>query len=57
MKYEAEFKEMTDDEIYLYQKLMKCIENKQHGNTDESDIQRVLGALYHSWLKRRNNAR
>lgn len=48
---------MTDDEIYLYQKLMKCIENKQHGNTDENDIQRVLGALYHLWLKRRNNDR
>lgn len=44
---------MTDDEIFLYEKLMKTVENKQHGNTDESDIQRVLGALYYSWLKRR----
>ena len=42
---------MTDEEIYLYQKLMKCIKNKEHGNTDEYDIQRILGALYHSWLK------
>lgn len=42
---------MTNYEIILYQKLMKCIENKQHGNTDESDIQRVLGALYYSWVK------
>lgn len=34
---------------------MKCIENKQHGNSDENDIQRVLGALYYSWLKGRGN--
>lgn len=46
---------MTDEEVYLYQKLMKCIENKQHGNTDENDIQRWLGALFHLWLKGRNN--
>lgn len=42
---------MKDKEIYLYQKLMKYIRNKEHGNTDEYDIQRVLGALYHSWLE------
>lgn len=47
--------DMTDEEVYLYQKLMKCIENKQHGNTDENDIQRCLGALFHSWLKGGNN--
>lgn len=46
---------MTDYEIILYQKLMKCIENKQHGNTDENDIQRILGALYYLWLKLKEN--
>lgn len=45
---------MIDEEIFLYQNLMKCIENKEHGNYDESDVQRALGALYYSWLKKEN---
>lgn len=44
---------MTDHEIFSYEKLMKLIREKGHGNIDESDItQIILGALYYWWLKR-----
>lgn len=40
---------MSEIENILYKQLMKCIENKEHGNSDEFDIQRKLGALYYYW--------
>lgn len=47
---------MTDHEIFSYEKLMKLIREKGHGNIDESDItQIILGALYYWWLKRDEN--
>lgn len=41
---------MSDKEITLYYKLMSAISNKIYGNADEADIQRILGALYQSWI-------
>lgn len=41
---------MSDKEITLYYKLMFAIQNKNYGNADEADIQRILGALYQNWV-------
>ena len=47
---------MTDDKIFSYERLMKLIREKGHGNIDESDnTQIILGALYYWWLKRDEN--
>jgi hypothetical protein len=46
---------MTEREIYLYKILMGEICAKNHGNRDEHDVQRALGALYEEW--RINNDR
>lgn len=40
---------MNEAEKVLYKELMQCIENKNYGNSDEFDIQRKLGVLYHYW--------
>lgn len=40
---------MTEAENIMYEELMQCIENKSNGNSDEFDIQRKLGILYHYW--------
>lgn len=40
---------MTEAEKVLYEELMQCIKNKNYGNSDEFDIQRKLGVLYHYW--------
>lgn len=46
---------MTEEENILYEELMRCIENKNHGNSDEFDIQRKLGVLYNYWKRNREN--
>lgn len=42
---------MTDREKCLYEILMYEIRAKFHGNRDEHDVQRALGALYSEWVK------